>query len=104
MIRRPPRSTLFPYTTLFRSRQDGEVRSRAAGPHKRRIGKRSAGKLLAQGRPGDICVYVVYHDSRIRINRTQTDTAPQIRYRVTRIDPRPTAQPAGAPAPEPRPG
>src|SRR5690349_22034202 len=24
MIRRPPRSTLFPYTTLFRSRQVGE--------------------------------------------------------------------------------
>src|SRR5256884_5934154 len=23
MIRRPPRSTLFPYTTLFRSRRDG---------------------------------------------------------------------------------
>src|SRR5437868_12688338 len=23
MIRRPPRSTLFPYTTLFRSRKDG---------------------------------------------------------------------------------
>jgi len=22
MIRRPPRSTLFPYTTLFRSRED----------------------------------------------------------------------------------
>src|SRR5258708_27119270 len=32
MIRRPPRSTLFPYTTLFRSRQggpDGRVRRRA---------------------------------------------------------------------------
>src|SRR3989442_7742553 len=26
MIRRPPRSTLFPYTTLFRSRQIHEVR------------------------------------------------------------------------------
>src|SRR2546422_6710698 len=26
MIRRPPRSTLFPYTTLFRSRVDGSVR------------------------------------------------------------------------------
>src|SRR3712207_8230929 len=26
MIRRPPRSTLFPYTTLFRSRADGEPR------------------------------------------------------------------------------
>src|SRR2546430_7998262 len=25
MIRRPPRSTLFPYTTLFRSRELGEV-------------------------------------------------------------------------------
>src|SRR3984957_20792392 len=26
MIRRPPRSTLFPYTTLFRSRQSGRSR------------------------------------------------------------------------------
>src|SRR3712207_7853536 len=26
MIRRPPRSTLFPYTTLFRSREDGSPR------------------------------------------------------------------------------
>src|SRR2546426_1536126 len=26
MIRRPPRSTLFPYTTLFRSRGDGGMR------------------------------------------------------------------------------
>src|SRR3712207_7465485 len=28
MIRRPPRSTLFPYTTLFRSRDDDEPRRR----------------------------------------------------------------------------
>src|SRR2546426_3821917 len=28
MIRRPPRSTLFPYTTLFRSRLDPAARSR----------------------------------------------------------------------------
>src|SRR2546427_4367085 len=28
MIRRPPRSTLFPYTTLFRSQPQGEGRSR----------------------------------------------------------------------------
>src|SRR2546425_1191616 len=28
MIRRPPRSTLFPYTTLFRSRHDGVRRLR----------------------------------------------------------------------------
>src|SRR3712207_7498732 len=31
MIRRPPRSTLFPYTTLFRSRDSGE----GAGPVRR---------------------------------------------------------------------
>jgi len=29
MIRRPPRSTLFPYTTLFRSRPGSEVRRAA---------------------------------------------------------------------------
>src|SRR5258708_21483728 len=27
MIRRPPRSTLFPYTTLFRSRKGGDVQA-----------------------------------------------------------------------------
>src|SRR6267143_3634725 len=32
MIRRPPRSTLFPYTTLFRSKPDGAV-LRDAPPH-----------------------------------------------------------------------
>src|SRR2546425_9372586 len=31
MIRRPPRSTLFPYTTLFRSRRGGRARA-SAGP------------------------------------------------------------------------
>src|SRR3712207_7556683 len=32
MIRRPPRSTLFPYTTLFRSRGDAQ-RAGVEGPH-----------------------------------------------------------------------
>src|SRR2546422_4466615 len=40
MIRRPPRSTLFPYTTLFRSHVDGQVladleRRLEAEPHVR---------------------------------------------------------------------
>src|SRR3712207_8756428 len=39
MIRRPPRSTLFPYTTLFRSSAPA---ARGCGP--------SAGRLRAQGR------------------------------------------------------
>src|SRR3989442_15093565 len=34
MIRRPPRSTLFPYTTLFRSRHDGPTRSRRDRPER----------------------------------------------------------------------
>src|SRR2546422_7528639 len=38
MIRRPPRSTLFPYTTLFRSRQaGGEDVSRHDSPTLRRL-------------------------------------------------------------------
>src|SRR5689334_24861847 len=50
MIRRPPRSTLFPYTTLFRSRHDvrpGEGRrSRESAPRQLRARGRRAG---AQG-------------------------------------------------------
>src|SRR5256885_16263345 len=33
MIRRPPRSTLFPYTTLFRSRQEFLVALAGVAPH-----------------------------------------------------------------------
>src|SRR5215467_14875290 len=44
MIRRPPRSTLFPYTTLFRSRTRAERarRDRVRGrlPRGRRLGRR----------------------------------------------------------------
>src|SRR5436309_10780511 len=56
MIRRPPRSTLFPYTTLFRShqgsadgaRQRGVDRVAAADDRSPRVG--DSGK--AEGRPG----------------------------------------------------
>src|SRR5438445_5607164 len=33
MLRRPPRSTLFPYTTLFRSADPGETSTQAYPPH-----------------------------------------------------------------------
>src|SRR2546426_2416183 len=36
MIRRPPRSTLFPYTTLFRSRRRCCARHRGGASHRRR--------------------------------------------------------------------
>src|SRR5437588_2734488 len=40
MLRRPPRSTLFPYTTLFRSGRVVGDRPRSAG-HRRRAGARA---------------------------------------------------------------
>src|SRR3712207_9532938 len=50
MIRRPPRSTLFPYTTLFRSligetfqNDDINIRTLTIGPQKRTAGRRRLG-------------------------------------------------------------
>src|SRR5438874_7164661 len=43
MIRRPPRSTLFPYTTLFRSR------NAAVGPRPRRRRRRAAAQREVPG-------------------------------------------------------
>src|SRR3712207_8192084 len=52
MIRRPPRSTLFPYTTLFRSGLHG--RARRAGPtsQPRRGRRRGDAADPARARPG----------------------------------------------------
>src|SRR2546430_13056502 len=46
MIRRPPRSTLFPYTTLFRSAEE-RVRGRAA-LHRTLVGRRVLEQPLEQ--------------------------------------------------------
>src|SRR3712207_8099690 len=46
MIRRPPRSTLFPYTTLFRSLQDGTLAIAGGDPR----GISLATVLAASGR------------------------------------------------------
>src|SRR5207249_9318860 len=44
MIQRPPRSTLFPYTTLFRSRGAGERRRRPHGDTRPARGRRRAAR------------------------------------------------------------
>src|SRR5687767_15588110 len=44
MIRRPPRSTLFPYTTLFRSNRTTEPQNRIAGQTHRDDHRASGGK------------------------------------------------------------
>src|SRR2546430_4947068 len=50
MIRRPPRSTLFPYTTLFRSH-----RKQYAQVHKNRSGKSAKHQISLLGRVGLLC-------------------------------------------------
>src|SRR3989454_4138388 len=54
MIRRPPRSTLFPYTTLFRSVE--EPRPLTVGPDDARIGtaQRGAHHAADSTGPGDV--------------------------------------------------
>src|SRR5688572_31921339 len=47
MIRRPPRSTLFPYTTLFRSALEAELSSQLFQRFPRRIELTDAGKAWA---------------------------------------------------------
>src|SRR3712207_7102005 len=50
MIRRPPRSTLFPYTTLFRSVEPRRARGRPASGHLRP--RRGTGGSLREQRRG----------------------------------------------------
>src|SRR3712207_7228151 len=51
MIRRPPRSTLFPYTTLFRS-SGGVPSGPASRPASETGAHQQPGTLLAGGNPG----------------------------------------------------
>src|SRR2546426_5209594 len=50
MIRRPPRSTLFPYTTLFRSPRRRGTRGARRGPEERRRGRANHRSDLARAR------------------------------------------------------
>src|SRR5258706_8641318 len=54
MIRRPPRSTLFPYTTLFRSPSDGSATAAARPAHvirRARAGQEARHHFAGVGRP-----------------------------------------------------
>src|SRR5690625_7357175 len=60
MIRRPPRSTLFPYTTLFRSHQRRARRSAGAGGGVVARGPPAGGHLRG-GHGRDLCGAGVVH-------------------------------------------
>src|SRR3712207_8980892 len=75
MIRRPPRSTLFPYTTLFRSR---ECIGRDRGVGAPALWHRSAGRDPAGVRPAIAGAFSLAHDARVvppRKNRSEEHTS-----------------------------
>src|SRR3712207_8450839 len=70
MIRRPPRSTLFPYTTLFRSRLDLRAH-RGDGPHRERAADQLAqpgvvGRVGAQHVPVELLGRSEEHTSELQ--------------------------------------
>src|SRR3712207_8216157 len=72
MIRRPPRSTLFPYTTLFRSRRrprrDGRLDPTAGRPlrPRERPLARGGGDPLGPRHLGSLCVRSEEHTSELQ--------------------------------------
>src|SRR3712207_7219218 len=79
MIRRPPRSTLFPYTTLFRS----HPRLRPLGDHQC-VGSKGIGNLLAYGRGGSAWHHAVGGDAHRR-SEEHTSELQSRQYLVCRL-------------------
>src|SRR2546421_3592670 len=80
MIRRPPRSTLFPYTTLFRSRRS----RRAAAPRGTARRRERQGDALQAG-DGDLRSIVAAHRPGVLEDRKSTrlnSSHDQISYAV----------------------
>src|SRR2546426_7007282 len=74
MIRRPPRSTLFPYTTLFRS-APAEIGERlGALPERRELVTGAAG-IVSDHRVGDVDGVVEIPDHPIRRQRSEEHTS-----------------------------
>src|SRR3712207_6865240 len=64
MIRRPPRSTLFPYTTLFRSRAG--LRAAARHPSRPAAAPQPAGIAGGSSRSSSTCVRSEEHTSELQ--------------------------------------
>src|SRR2546430_12498623 len=66
MIRRPPRSTLFPYTTLFRSWPFEEPRRRHGAPSHRRSRRLARTVVAAPCSPQDLHARSEEHTSELQ--------------------------------------
>src|SRR3712207_8855395 len=80
MIRRPPRSTLFPYTTLFRSRVILHV---ACGKHARDVRLRRPRRRDEV--PGVVVVELVDEELRVRRSEEHTSELQSRQYLVCRL-------------------
>src|SRR2546430_13169620 len=79
MIRRPPRSTLFPYTTLFRSPVHGEVprhRARRPGVGARRAARSEEHTSELQSQSNLVCRLLLEKKKK----KEQTREKPESRY------------------------
>src|SRR3712207_7294286 len=72
MIRRPPRSTLFPYTTLFRSRLDARRPDISAGANRPWIGALRAAPALP-GKIGEGAGRSPVHDGLNVVKRARSE-------------------------------
>src|ERR1039458_10795983 len=78
MIRRPPRSTLFPYTTLFRSGCESPHRSARRNP------RRSAGLWRSEEHTSEL-QSLRHLVCRLLLGSESTRLSPVIRYLVCRL-------------------
>src|SRR5256884_3574409 len=91
MIRRPPRSTLFPYTTLFRSRDAPRApRDRCKGPGGKgspgcRLGRaeRRGGHAPRENRPGSVAVRLVVEGRSGTLEERSRAASPRNRFERT---------------------
>src|SRR3989454_7897485 len=98
MIRRPPRSTLFPYTTLFRSFEDGLITERDTlvvdEIHQTSaelelclaLGKRARCRFIWLSATVDPSFYARYLESRAVIESSAFDPAKAAKVRVLPMD------------------
>src|SRR3712207_6874205 len=86
MIRRPPRSTLFPYTTLFRSRcsRKGGTRTSALDPLRTFAASTHGGGTVHCGRPLDPLLCEKGHNGHLR-SEEHTSELQSRQYLVCRL-------------------
>src|SRR2546427_6761732 len=101
MIRRPPRSTLFPYTTLFRSRGDAETRHGVDVPPD--PAAVPVGLLAVGHAPHHETACTDRKSTRLNSSHSQISYAVFCLKKKNRQTPSPTSSPTASPSPGPSP-